>query len=65
MKYCICSWTGKKPPREQEDESSVKTDGGFKEDAVDKPSEDEEQTGFIGDILNLEAPEGSLDVGFI
>jgi len=56
---------GKKTPREQEDESSVKTDGGFKEDAVDKPSEDEEQTGFIGDILNLEAPEGSLDVGFI
>lgn len=60
MKYCICSWTGKKTSREQEDESTVKTD-----DAVDEPSEDQQQTGFIGDILNLEAPEGSLDVGFI
>ena len=27
--------------------------------------EEEQQAGFIGDILNLDAPEGSLDIGFI
>ena len=36
-----------------------------KEDEVTQPNDDEQQTGFLGDILNLEAPEGSLDVGFI
>ncbi|KAJ7381448.1 tRNA (cytosine(34)-C(5))-methyltransferase [Desmophyllum pertusum] len=30
-----------------------------------EPDDDEQQAGFVGDILNLEAPEGSLDVGFI
>ena len=37
-----------------------------REDAqVTGPHDDQQQTGFIGDILDVEAPQGSLDVGFI
>lgn len=65
--YCIFSWTGKKTSQEKkDDESAVTTDREeCMEEVRDKPADDEQQTGFIGDILNLEAPEGSLDVGFI
>lgn len=30
-----------------------------------KVAKDDEQTGFIGDFLNVETPKGSLDVGFV
>jgi len=32
---------------------------------VTEPDDDQQQTGFVGDILEVEAPQGSLDVGFI
>ena len=31
----------------------------------DIEEEQQQQIGFIGDILNLDPPEGSLDIGFI
>ena len=36
-----------------------------KEDVDSEPDDDEQQAGFVGDFFNVEAPEGSLDVGFI
>lgn len=36
-----------------------------KEDKDDEQGNDEKNLDFIGDFLNVEPPEGSLDVGFI
>ena len=35
--------------------------------AEDEEKEDEDpgKPGFVGDVLNVEAPEGAMDVGFI
>ena len=51
--------------RRGDGESAAKPDEDSIEDFVDNQGEDEEQAGYIGDILNMEAPEGSLDVGYI
>ncbi|KAL9976465.1 hypothetical protein ACROYT_G013772 [Oculina patagonica] len=57
------------PPEEKQKgrKRALQTEGEAecKEDEVTQPNDDEQQAGFLGDILNLEAPEGSLDVGFI
>ena len=31
----------------------------------EKEDEDPGKPGFVGDVLNVEAPEGAMDVGFI
>ena len=36
-----------------------------KEDKDNEQGDDEKNLDFIGDFLNVEPPEGSLDVGFI
>ena len=33
--------------------------------AEEKEDEDPGKPGFVGDVLNVEAPEGAMDVGFI
>lgn len=55
-----CSLIGKKRSLEPGKEPKCKEDA-----EVTEPDDDQQQTGFVGDILNLEAPQGSLDVGFI
>ena len=48
---------------ETESRTGADGDNGVKED--ESETVDEELTGFVGDILNVNAPEGALDVGFI
>ena len=64
--YCICLRTGTKSTQKQEQViETTKTDCGKVEEAQPSGDEEEQHTGFIGDVLNVDAPEGSLDVGFI
>lgn len=59
LKVVCCSLIGKKRHLEPGKEPKCR------EDAVATESDDDQQTGFVGDILDVEAPQGSLDVGFI
>ena len=51
---------GKKRHPEPGKESECREDN-----EVVETDDDQQQTGFVGDILEVEAPQGSLDVGFI
>jgi len=50
---------------EEEEEKSALEDEDSMERVEVKVEKDDEQTGFIGDFLNVETPKGSLDVGFV
>ena len=64
--YCICLRTGTKITQKQEQvNETTETDSGEVEEAQPSADEEEQHAGFIGDVLNVDAPEGSLDVGFI
>ncbi|XP_015759001.1 PREDICTED: tRNA (cytosine(34)-C(5))-methyltransferase-like [Acropora digitifera] len=49
---------------EEEEKSAVEDEDSMERVEV-KVEKDDEQTGFIGDFLNVETPKGSLDVGFV
>lgn len=55
--------TGKRSG-EEEEKSAVEDEDSMERVEV-KVEKDDEQTGFIGDFLNVETPKGSLDVGFV
>ena len=59
LKVVCCSLIGKKRHLEPGKEPECR------EDAEVTEPDDDQQTGFVGDILDVEAPQGSLDVGFI
>ncbi|CAH3020936.1 unnamed protein product [Porites evermanni] len=64
--YCICLRTGTKITQKQEQvNETTETDCGEVEEAQPNDDEEKQHAGFIGDVLNVDAPEGSLDVGFI
>ena len=53
------SFLGKKDAMDSKQETTSK------EDKDNEQGDDEKNLDFIGDFLNVEPPEGSLDVGFI
>lgn len=51
--------------KQEQVNETTETDSGEAEEAQPSADEEEQHAGFIGDVLNVDAPEGSLDVGFI
>lgn len=61
----LCGLPPGKKQKGKKDAVDSKQETTSKEGKDNEPDGDEKQSGFIGDFLNVEPPEGSLDVGFI
>ncbi|PFX21833.1 tRNA (cytosine(34)-C(5))-methyltransferase-like [Stylophora pistillata] len=61
----LCGLPPGKKQKGKKDAVDSKQETTSKEGKDNEPDGDEKQPGFIGDFLNVEPPEGSLDVGFI